>query len=172
MGFAVNQLAVGGWTHYTYGNYANQQDELTVTGQFQPAGSTTATATPLAIVSNKSLAGQPQGYTGQRGYNFQVIHDAAVTGQYDVLLDRDVVDVLNVSWDFSLNALPGTSPDVMQAINTDWIPNANANIKAGTNQQFHFACVYLVGVTPTDMPNNARNTITFQATLKMSGVAP
>jgi hypothetical protein len=173
MGFATSLIpALQGWSHYNYGTWSNQQDTLTVTGQFLPAGSTTATTTPLSILKNSSLAGEPAVYTGQRGYNFQVIHDATNTGQYDVLFDRDPQDILNIDWDLTLSALPGSAPSVITQVGTSWIPHANANRLAGTNQQFHFACVYLVGVTPTDVPNNVLNTLAFTAILKISSAAP
>jgi hypothetical protein len=172
MAGAIATNSGSGWSHYFYTNWCNQQDTLTVSGVFLPAGSTTGTTTALAILKANSIAGAPAGYTGQRGYNFQVFHDATNTGQYDVTLDRDVPDILEVNWNLSISAIPGGSPIVIQTPGTNIIGFANANIRAGTNQQFHFSCTYYVTTTATDLANNVLNTIGFTAILKISAAYP
>lgn len=161
-----------GWSHYFYTNWCNQQDVLTVFGTFLPAGSTTATTTSLGILKTNSLAGAPAGYAGQRGYNFQVFHDATNTGQYDITLDRDVPDILGVNYVFSISAYPAGAASVVQSPGTIICPFANANIRAGANQLFHFACTYYVTTTATDFANNVLNTVTFEAALKISTAYP
>lgn len=142
----------GPWSHYCSPFRFYGAERIGVGGQFLPASSTTATTTALALV--KQAAGS---ITMSRGLGFSVTHDATNTGQYDVLLDQDPTDLIVVLPSFGIAALPGSAPSVILSPGTILQPAANANVRAGSGQAFHFALTYLVGNTPTDMGTNSSN---------------